>query len=154
MPEDPTPPDWITPGAPVVVYSTARSTDAEGSGSYYVTTVRTVAKLSFTVTDERFAEDRFRLSDLRTKDLGSSYNPWHYRVIHPDDPLVRVMKFRNRRANARHEVVRAAEAWLSKHGRDDTAELSALRAAVQEYDTRTERWVVEEERYREATRKA
>ncbi|MGV9364475.1 hypothetical protein [Amycolatopsis sp. NPDC003731] len=71
--------DWIKPGAPIAYYTAGRD-----DGGLTLTTVRTVAKLSFTV--EGFSH-RFRLRDMRTKSLGTAaWSHYHYQAVHPDSP--------------------------------------------------------------------
>jgi hypothetical protein len=66
---------WIKPGAPVAYYVAGRR-----EGDLTVTTVRTVAKLSFTVDG---CKERFRLRDLETKRIGGTWG-YKYRALHPE----------------------------------------------------------------------
>ena len=70
-----TAPEWIYPGAEIVIYVHKYGNDAP---NFHVTKVKTVAKQSFTVEQ---IDDRFKLDTLSTRDFGDSWRRWSYRAV-------------------------------------------------------------------------
>lgn len=115
-------PEWIKPGAEIVIYVNRHGDVAP---DFCVTKVRTVAKQSFTVQQ---VDDRFRLSTLSTKDFGSSWNSWCFRAVPVGSEkhyeLRKAASHRRAELNARTAVDR----W--KGDRRDTVALDVAIAAL------------------------
>jgi hypothetical protein len=111
-------PDWIFPGAKVILL-----VDDYGSRDnprIYDATVAKLAKLSFTVTFGSDREERINLKDLRSKDHGSSYSHWRYRVIDPTSEEVRRMRQLRDRSHSRDRAWHAAKKFTDNNvNRDD-----------------------------------
>lgn len=104
---------WVKPGA----YFLAGRTEHGLTHS----TVRTVAKLSFTVDG---FNQRFRLRDMRTKTLGGAWG-FHYRAVHPGgEEAARIAEAE------RHERLKSAAFSLLHNDVGDLAKVDAAIAAL------------------------
>lgn len=125
-------PDWIYPGAEVVVYETGR--DALRDPVFYTATVGKVAKLSFVVTFRRDngtdAEERIQFKRLESKNYGGSWHIWRYRVVQPTDEIVTQMAARKARNASRWAARRAAQALVKQHSDERMDDLNLLRQAI------------------------
>jgi hypothetical protein len=119
-------PDWIFPGAKVILL-----VDDYGSRDnprIYDATVAKLAKLSFTVTFSDDREERINFKNLRSKDQGSGYRNWRYRVIEPTSAEVRRLRELQDRKNSRDKAWRAAKQFTDNNvDRDD---LTLIREAI------------------------
>lgn len=132
MSEQPQVPEWIYPGAEVVVH--VDNVDRRDDPTIYRATVGKVAKFSFTVEFERSngttGEERIYLKDLRSKAQGSGWRNWYYVVLHPSSPKVAKLEATRRRADSRD---RARLALVKLTERYDAAlmdDLDLLRGAI------------------------
>lgn len=119
MTETTTAPDWIYPGAEVIVWR-----DIPGAGmlaTYHRTKVAKVAGKSFTV--EKFS-DRFQLADLSTRRQGSTWSGWYYRVVPIGSDKHYELRAARKRENIMAAARDAAETW--QRSREDRAAITAV----------------------------
>lgn len=97
--------DWIKAGADVVIYRTGRLNPAS---SAKLTTIKRVAKQSFTVEDE---DARFRISDQQSKGYGGTWNGWTYVCIPYDSDKAKELLRERRRLHLEYKAREACETW-------------------------------------------
>lgn len=132
MSEQPQVPEWIYPGAEVVLW--VDNYDQRDRPTLYRATVGKIAKASFLVTFERgngtTGEERIKLSTLLSKDYGTGYRHWHYRVLEPTSERVAKLEATARRTASRDNARRAAHALVERHDNALLDDLDLLRAAI------------------------
>lgn len=125
-------PDWIYPGAEVVVYETGR--DRNTDPVFHTATVGKISKLSFVVTFERgngtTAEERIQFKNLESKRYGGSWTWWTYRVVQPTDEIVARMQARKDRNASRYAARVAMHHLVDQHRDERMDDLGLLRAAI------------------------
>lgn len=123
MTEAPAVPDWIYPGAPVVVYiDNHRRDDPEPRD----TVVDRVAKLSFTV--KALPRERFKLADQHSKQ-GSGWSNWSYVAVPPDSEKAAAVKAAHDRIRRDYRAWSAVDAWRRDRNRHNRlAAIAALQA--------------------------
>lgn len=127
MSEQPEIPEWIFPGAMVVVLVDDHRSHEDPR--VYAGTVGKLAKLSFLVTfgDQ---EERINFKDLKSKDQGSTWNRWQYRVINPESAeadRLREIKLRNR---SRNRMLAALRPFSDVNARAQRDDLTVIREAI------------------------
>lgn len=132
MSDEITVPDWIYPGAEVVIYATNR--DHLADPEFYTATVGKIAKLSFVASFRRGngtnAEERINLRTLESKNYGTEWHRWAYRVVQPTDEIVARMAARKARNASRREARKAAQALVEQHRDERMDDLNLLRQAI------------------------
>lgn len=126
-------PDWIYPGAEVVIYETGR--DSKADPVFYTATVGKIAKLSFVVgfrrgngTDD---EERIYLRTLESKDFGGAWKVRTYRVVEPTAEIVARMAAKKARNASRYAARRAMADLIEQHRDERMDDLDLLRTALQ-----------------------
>lgn len=114
-----TPPDWLTEGAPVVLWNTMRfnTTDPQA----VVTTVKKVSGSSFSVHGE---DTRIYFLGMRSTTRGSSWDRYHRVADTPESEQAQQALAKTSRAQLHRTATRAVDAW---QGNDDP---DTLRAAL------------------------
>src|SRR4029077_19361772 len=122
-------PDWIHPGADVVVHTTADG--LQEYGGVRRDTVATVAGASFTLTAD--PDMRFRFDTLQSKGCSSFRHPYRF-VVEPagSDLAVELLRIKARNG-PRTAAMSAVDKWDTGHGRDDPAKLDAAIEALTVY---------------------
>lgn len=119
-------PEWIYPDAKVILL--VDDLDGRDNPTIYDATVAKLAKLSFTVTFGKDREERINFKDLCSKDQGSSYRHWRYRVIDPTSEEVRRIRQLRDRSRSRDKAWHAAKKFTDNNvDRDD---LTLIREAI------------------------
>lgn len=130
MTETPTP-EWIFPGAKVILL--VDNVDKRDNPTFTHATVDKLAKLSFTVTftnHGREATERIYFKNLKSKEFGSSWHHWRYRVIEPTSPEVARLEAVASRVKTRDAARTAMRTLIEKHDNARMDDLTLLREAV------------------------
>lgn len=125
MTEAPAVPDWIYPGAPVVVYVDSLRRDSPEPQD---TTVEKVAKLSFTIKSH--PSDRFKIADQRSRQ-GDGWHVWWFVVVPADSEEAAEVKATDERFRRVYKAHVAVEDWQRDRTRGNR--LAAI-AALQEVE--------------------
>lgn len=118
----PAKPDWLTPGAKVIVHRTST-----GTSRIKVTTIAKIATKSFTVAD---SPARYRLSTLDRHETGT-WGAWE-RIIPLDSDEGRELLDRERRRRLVVQARNACDRWMVARAKGSNRELRlAAIAALQ-----------------------
>ncbi len=132
MSETPKIPEWIYPGAEVVVW--IDNYDQRNRPTMYPATVGKIAKASFLVTFKRdngtTGEERIKFDRLISKDYGTGYRHWHYRVLEPTSERVAQLEAIARRATSRDAVRTAITKLTVRYDDALLDDLTLLREAI------------------------
>ena len=123
-------PDWLKPGAEVVVWS-----DYHGDRYRHVKHLRVqrVAGKSFTVDDDR--EPRFPI-DGREARMGTTWNTYYRRVAPADSDQAREIEWMNAQRDKMSRARSAVAAWEHKRTRETRlAAIAALQAVEVDEET-------------------
>lgn len=132
MSESPQIPEWIFPGAEVVLW--IDNYDQRDRPTLYAATVGKIAKTSFLVTFKRdngtTGEERIKIDTLLSKDYGTGYRHWHYRVLEPTSERVAQLEAIARRAKSRDAVRTAITKLTVRYDNALLDDLTLLREAI------------------------
>lgn len=116
-------PDWLVPGAEVVVYSFGGVTT---SSNVKTTTIAKVNKTTFRVADP--GEPAFRLSTCSVRQ-GGSWSSWIRQVVPADSETARAELAAERRRTQLMDARHAVDAWSQQLNRETRlAAIAALQA--------------------------
>jgi hypothetical protein len=113
---DESPPDWITPGQQVLIYED--SFRRYNNPHAKLTRIVKVAKQSFTVED---CNERFRIADQRTKQLGSLGGGWAYQCVPADSEKAQQLLLEQQRIDLEYAAREACEQWLRNRTEENRA---------------------------------
>jgi hypothetical protein len=128
MSEQPQVPEWIYPGAKVIVLVDSHT--SRDDPRVYAGTVGKIAKLSFLVTFGDDQEVRINLKDLKSTQQGSTWSRWYYRVINLESveaQRLREIKLRNR---SRNRMLAALQPLTEVNSRGQRDDLTVIREAI------------------------
>lgn len=132
MTEQPQIPEWIYPGAEVVVY--VDNYDQRDRPTLYAAVVGKIAKNSFLVTFTRTngtsGEERIKLDGLVSKNQGTGWRSWYYRVLEPTSERVAKLQATATRSGTRDDARRAMTKLIERHDDALMDNLDLLRGAI------------------------
>lgn len=103
------PPDWLTEGAPVVLWDSRRTGFlGEPDPDAVVTTVKKISTTSFTVHGE---DTRIYFKGMRSTEKGSSFNHYHRLADRPESDKAQQALAKTARARLKVAASRAVDAW-------------------------------------------
>lgn len=120
-----TPPDWLTEGAPVVLWNSRRTGYlGDHDPEAFVTTVKKISKTSFSVEGE---DTRIYFKGMRSTEKGSSWSHYYRLADTPDSDKAQQALTKTARVQLKTSVTRAVDAWQKSDNPDTlTAALVAL----------------------------
>lgn len=119
------PPEWLTEGAPVVLWNSRRTGYLGGHDpEALVTTVKKISKTSFSVDGE---DTRIYFKGMRSTEKGSSWSHYHRLADTPDSDKAQQALAKTARVQLKSSATKAIDAWQKSDTPDTlTAALVAL----------------------------